>query len=192
MKTPEEQFIWAISVCSVAQMRVTPVRREILNFLASSCVPVTLEMISQAEGVRDHCDVTTVYRTLMLFKEADIVRLVGSSRKESHFCLNVPGENNHFLICRECGRTVLLRLPVLTVKEIAAAAAASGFSPSKQDYEVHGVCNNCHQARLKLPLPSKLAVGSLGSGANQSRCNLLANNVIEPGRAPGKMPPPTI
>mgnify|MGYP001581057674 CR=1 FL=1 len=158
MKTPEEQFIWAISVCSVAQMRVTPVRREILNFLATSRVPVTLEMISQAEGVRGHCDATTVYRTLMLFKEADIVRLVGSSRKESHFCLNVPGENNHFLICRECGCTVLLRLPEITVREIAAAAATSGFSPSKQDYEVHGVCNDCQEARLREPLPSKLAV----------------------------------
>ena len=141
-------------------MRVTPVRREILNFLATSRVPVTLEMISQAAGVRGHCDVTTVYRTLMLFKEADIVRLVGSSRKESYFCLNVPGENNHFLICRECGRTVLLRLPVMTVKEIAAAATTSGFSPSKQDYEVHGVCNNCQHARQNEPLPSKLAVGA--------------------------------
>ncbi len=158
MKTPEEQFVWAISVCSVAQMRVTPVRRAILHFLATSRVPVTLEMISQAEGVRGHCDATTVYRTLMLFKEADIVRLVGSSRKESYFCLNVPGENNHFLICRECGRTVLLRLPVLTVKEIAAAAATSGFSPSKQDYEVHGVCNDCQQARQNEPLPSKLTI----------------------------------
>ena len=158
MKTPEEQFVWAISVCSVAQMRVTPVRRAILHFLATSRVPVTLEMISQAEGVRGHCDATTVYRTLMLFKEADIVRLVGSSRKESYFCLNVPGENNHFLICRECGRTVLLRLPVLTVKEIAAAAATSGFSPAKQDYEVHGVCNDCQQARQNEPLPSKLTI----------------------------------
>lgn len=163
MKTVEEQFAWAIGVCRKAQMRLTPVRRAILQFLATSRVPVTLEMISQVEGVRDHCDATTVYRTLMLFKEADIVRLVGSSRKESHFCLNVPGENNHFLICRECGRTVLLNLTPATENQISDAAAASGFSPSKQDYEVHGVCNDCQQARQGEPLPSKLTVASRGA-----------------------------
>jgi Fur family zinc uptake transcriptional regulator len=166
VKTVEDYFTWAISVCSVAQMRLTPVRRAILQFLATSRVPVTLEMISAAEGVGGNCDATTVYRTLMLFKEADIVRLVGSLRKESHFCLNVPGENNHFLICRECGRTVLLRLPVMTVKEIAAAAATSGFSPSKQDYEVHGVCNDCQQARQNKPLPSKLTVSAQAADVN--------------------------
>ena len=163
MKTPEEQFIWAISVCSVAQMRLTPVRRAILGFLASSHVPVTLETISASQGVSGHCDMTTVYRTLMLFKEAGIVRLVGSSRKESFFCLNMPGQNNHFLICRECGQTSVLRLPERTADEIAAAAAASGFSPAKQDYEVHGLCNHCQSARQSARLPSKLPVASNAS-----------------------------
>ena len=160
MKTTHENIIWAISVCSVAQMRVTPVRRAILEFLASSRVPVTLETISASQGVSGHCDMTTVYRTLMLFKEADIVRLVGSSRRESFFCLNVPGRNNHFLICRECGQTSVLRLPDRTAGEIAAAAAASGFSPTTQDYEVHGLCNHCQSTRQSVRLPNKLPVAS--------------------------------
>jgi len=164
MKLAEEQFVWAISVCSVAQMRVTPVRRAILRFLATSPMPVTLELIAQAEGVRGHCAGTTVYRTLMLFTEADIVHLVGSSRKKSYFWLNVPGGNNHFLICRACGRTVPLNLPLPTETQISEAAAASGFSPAKQDYEVHGVCNACQQARQREPLPSKLAVGDCAAG----------------------------
>jgi Fe2+ or Zn2+ uptake regulation protein len=145
-------------------MRLTPVRRAILRFLATSSVPVTLEIVSLAKGVGGHCDGTTVYRMLMLFKEADIVRLVGSSRKESHFCLNVPGEDNHFLICRECGRMVLLRFASATVSDLAAAAVASGFSATGQDYEVHGVCNACQQTRLHEPLPSKLAVGARAGG----------------------------
>ena len=135
-----------------------------LRFLATNPVPVTLELISHAEGVRGHCAATTVYRTLTLFTEADIVRLVGSSRKKSYFCLNVPGGNNHFLICRECGRTVSLNLPLPTENQISEAAAASGFSPVKQDYEVHGVCNACQQARQREPLPSKLAVGARAGG----------------------------
>lgn len=162
MKTSEEQFIWAMSVCSSAQMRVTPVRQAILDFLATIRVPVTLETISDAPGVRGHRDSTTVYRTLMLFKDADIVRLVGSSRRERFFCLNVPGENNHFLICRECGETSVLRLPERTASEVAAAAAACGFSPTKQDYEVHGLCNECQLARKAAHIPSKLTVAIRG------------------------------
>jgi Fur family transcriptional regulator, zinc uptake regulator len=160
MKTSDDQFIWAMSVCCSAQMRVTPVRQAILEFLATSRVPVTLETVSNAPGVSGHCDSTTVYRTLMLFREADIVRLVGSSRRERFFCLNVPGENNHFLICRECGQTSVLRLPERTVSEVAAAAAASGFSPTKQDYEVHGLCNECQSARKEAHIPSKLPVAN--------------------------------
>jgi len=158
MTTPHDNFVWAMSVCSVAQMRVTPVRRAILEFLSSSRMPVTLETISAAPGVSGHCDSTTVYRTLILFKEADIVRLVGTSRRESFFCLNVPGRNNHFLICRECGQISVLRLPDRTAEEIEAASAASGFSPSKQDYEVHGVCNDCLHVRRSRSLPNKLTV----------------------------------
>jgi Fe2+ or Zn2+ uptake regulation protein len=137
-------------------MRVTPVRRAILEFLASSRVPVTLETVFASPGVSGHCDMTTVYRTLMLFKEADIVRLVGSSRRESFYCLNVPGKNNHFLICRECGQTSVLHFPERTAEEIAAAVAAAGFSPTKQDYEVHGLCNSCQSSRRTAQLPSKL------------------------------------
>ena len=164
MKTAADQSIWTFSICKAAQMRLTPVRRAILQFLATSRVPVTLEKISQAEGVLGQCDVTTVYRTLMLFKAADIVRLVGSSRKESLFCLNVPGKNNHFLVCRDCGRTVSLHLGAATESEIAAAAALSGFSPSKQDYVVHGICNDCQKSRQRESLPSKLIVGTRATG----------------------------
>jgi Fe2+ or Zn2+ uptake regulation protein len=136
---------------------MTPVRHAMLSFLAATHTPVTLQMIVQADGVRGVCNATTVYRTLMLFKAADIVRFVASSRKESYFCLNVPGENNHLLICRECGRTVVLNLTRNLEDRISEEVAARGFSASKQDCEIHAVCNDCHQARRLEPLPSKMA-----------------------------------
>lgn len=137
---------------------MTPVRHAMLSFLATIHTPATLQTIARAEGVRGVCNATTVYRTLMLFKATDIVRQVASSQKESCFCLNVPGENNHLLICRECGRTVLLHLPRSLEDRISEEIAARGFSASKQDCEIHAVCNNCHNARRLEPLPSKMAI----------------------------------
>ena len=103
MKTFKERCAWAISSCRKARMRLTPAREAILSFLAQQRTPASLEMVSQADGVRGRCDATTVYRTLMLFKEAELVRVVGTPRKASYFVLNAPGDSVHFLICHDCG-----------------------------------------------------------------------------------------
>ncbi|MCL4789309.1 MAG: transcriptional repressor [Verrucomicrobia bacterium] len=170
MKTAEQRKSWALQVCLQAKMRLTPIREKILAFLAVQHLPVSLEAVTQADGIQGSCDAATAYRTLMLFKEADIVRFVGSSRKESHFCLNGPDENNHFLICRECGRTVLLRVTPTALNEISAAVAASGFSLSRQDHEIHGVCNTCQQRRVREPLPNKLAAVAEGVPKVSASC----------------------
>lgn len=139
-------------------MRLTPVRKAILFFLAQQRTPATLEMVSQAEGVRGRCDSTTVYRTLMMFKEADIIRLVGTLRKASYFLLNVPGDSAHFLICRRCGCVAELPLPGSLSAEIGRIASSRGFSPTPQDCEVYGLCETCQAARKTETMPSKLIV----------------------------------
>ena len=156
MKTFKERRDWATSACRQAQMRLTPVREAILSFLSQRRVPATLEMVSQADGIRGQCDSTTVYRTLMMFKEAELVRLVGTPRKASHFMLNVPGDNAHFLICRRCGSSTELPLPSPMSAEIGRIASARGFSPAPQDCEIYGLCASCQAARKTEVLPSKL------------------------------------
>ncbi len=156
MTAAAQRLAWAMASCHKAQMRVTPVREAILAFLATRRIPASLDMVSQADGVHGHCNATTVYRTLMMFKEADLVRLVGTAHKASHFVLNVPGENNYFLICRRCGCISELPLPqpiALTIQEVAAA---QGFTPTRQDCEVYGLCESCQTATYARILPSKL------------------------------------
>jgi len=147
-------------------MRLTPVREAILSFLAQQRTPASLEMVSQAEGVRGQCDATTVYRTLMLFKEAELVRVVGTPRKTSYFVLNVPGDSAHFLICRRCGCVAELPLPDPFSSEIGRLASSRGFSPVT-DCEVHGLCENCQTARKTQIPPSKLIVRVKPSTAHE-------------------------
>lgn len=158
MKTFKERHRWALSSCRTAQMRLTPVREAILSFLAQRCTPASLEMVSQADGVRGKCDATTVYRTLMMFKEAELVRAVGTPRKASYFVLNAPGDSTHFLICRRCGCVAELPLPDPMSAAIGCIASARGFSPTPQDWEVHGLCENCHTALKTQTVPSKLII----------------------------------
>src|SRR5882724_8194146 len=99
MKTSVERLSWALTTCRKLQMRMTPVRSSVLTYLAEQRTPVDLASTAQALGVKHHCDETTVYRTLMLFKDASLVRVVGTAGKTTHYVLNVPDDGCHFLIC---------------------------------------------------------------------------------------------
>ena len=114
-------------------MRLTPLRQAMLAFLATQRMPVSLEMIAQADGVRGQCDATTVYRTQALFKAADIVRQVGTPAQISLFLLNVPDETRQFLICRRCGCIKEMAVPGQKVESLRRTVVAQGFSPSGQD-----------------------------------------------------------
>jgi Fe2+ or Zn2+ uptake regulation protein len=137
-------------------MRLTPLRQAMLAFLAAQRMPVSLEMIAQADGVCGQCDATTVYRTQALFKAADIVRQVGTPGKVSLFLLNVPEETRQFLICRRCGCIKEMALPDETLESLRRAVVAQGFSPSGQDCEVYGVCPTCGAASHRQAPSSKL------------------------------------
>jgi len=157
MKTREERLAWALETCRRMQWRMTPVRRAILSFLADRRTPGTLEVIAGAEGVHNCCDATTVYRTLMMFKEAELVRLVGTARKNSCFLLNLPGESGSFLICRSCGEIVELKLPPDLAERISLISIGHGFVPTRQDYEVHGLCQKCQTRLQNKVIPAKLS-----------------------------------
>ena len=152
--------MWATTSCRKGQMRLTPVREAILSFLAQQRVPATLKMVARADGVRGRCDETTVYRTLMMFKEAELIRLVGTPRKANYFVLNVPDDSADFLICRRCGCIAELSLPGHVSAEIGRIVSARGFSPMKQDFEIHGLCADCHSKNQTQTMPTKLMVRS--------------------------------
>lgn len=137
-------------------MRLTALRREILCFLAAQRLPVSLDAIADAPGICGQCDSTTVYRNLMLFKAAEIVRLVGTPGKVSYFVLNMPGEPRHFLICRRCGCITELLMPPAITESVQQLSLAHGFTAMPQDHEVHGLCASCETARAKETAPCKL------------------------------------
>jgi Fe2+ or Zn2+ uptake regulation protein len=158
LSAADQRLAWAVAACHNAQMRLTPLRQAVLAFLATQRMPVSLEMIAQADGVRGQCDATTVYRTQALFKAADIVRQVGTPGKVSLFLLNVPEEARQFLICRRCGCIKEIALPHQVIKAVGEVATLHGFSSPWQDYAVYGLCPACaaatrdHTPASKLPL----------------------------------------
>lgn len=169
LSAADQRLAWAVAACRNAQMRLTPLRQAMLAFLATQRMPVSLEMIAQADGVRGQCDATTVYRTQALFKAADIVRQVGTPGKVSLFLLNVSDETRQFLICRRCGCIKEIALPHQVIESIREVATLHGFSSPWQDYEVYGLCPACAAAtRHQIPA-SKLPLSCEPAGKSPPR-----------------------
>jgi Fe2+ or Zn2+ uptake regulation protein len=134
---------------------LTPARRAVLAFLAGQRKPVNWEMVAGDEGVSHQCDSSTVYRSLILFNQAKIVRMVATPGKRSLFILNMPGENSHFLVCRRCGCIVDLPLPHHVIASVQEIVTRVGFAASFQDHAVHGLCTTCASIHRKETPPSK-------------------------------------
>lgn len=166
MKTPDERLAWALEACRRMRMRLTPGREKILAFLATRRVPVSLNALMQAEEMRGVCDATTAYRTLMLLREVEVLRQVGLPDKVSFFVLNVPGENNHFLICRQCG--TITELPAESHCEHMEhdVAATHGYAQLYHELQFFGLCPACQQQPARV-ISAKLPVIACKHGTHK-------------------------
>lgn len=127
-----------------AGLKITPVRLEILQFLARAARP-----LSHADILAHipHLDRVTLYRTLASFADADIAHQVQGLDGTWRFCAHArrgercPGNHPHFL-CTSCGRMVCLldqRMPRVDVPE--------GYGVEGKQFVVYGICEECREAK---------------------------------------------
>ena len=145
MSTTDQRLAWALQVCHRVKMRPTVIRQKLLAFLAAGRGPVSLEAVMQADGIRGFCNATTAYRTLMLFKELEVIRQVSLPNKISYFVLNMPGESSPFLICRCCGQITALPAVESVVQLEGAVAATRGYARLYHELEFFGICPACQK-----------------------------------------------
>jgi len=85
--------------------------------------------------------IATVYRSLQLLADADLVDVIHSEEGEASYrrCSIL---HHHHLVCRVCGRAVEAQAPAVE-KWVAAIAAEHGFSDISHDLEIFGTCSDC-------------------------------------------------
>ena len=145
-----------MAFCRAARLVITPAREKILRCLATRRTPASMDMMAQSDELRGECDSVTIYRTLGLFKDIDLVRRVGLHKRNSYFVLNAPGAACHYLICRHCEAVVELPCDDPVQAWAEKAAAAHGFTSAYHELEVYGVCPTCQQTRRNEVRPTKL------------------------------------
>lgn len=101
--------------------------------------------ISEVAHAVEHLNVglATVYRTIAVLENLDLLRRVHDHRGEHRYVATRPG-HAHPLVCRSCGLVVEFEACDLHAFE-ERLAAETGFTIESHELEVHGVCPQCQR-----------------------------------------------
>jgi len=124
-------------------LRCTIERLAILKSLWENGGHPSAEMIANklAEGPL-YVSRATVYRTLDLLVEADLLCCSNLGEGHRHYEINV--EHHDHLICRHCGRIIEVQSPELERMQNRICVEAD-FVPQSHTLEIVGLCGDCHR-----------------------------------------------
>ncbi len=141
---PAERVALAMSLCSARGVRLTELRRQILELLWESGRPTGAYELIEALKLRDSRAVgpPTVYRTLEFLMSQ---RLVSKIESRNAYVPCAHPERRHdclFFICSDCGASA--ELEDLRVERLLAEdAAVLGYRVTRRVVEVEGTCASC-------------------------------------------------
>jgi Fur family ferric uptake transcriptional regulator len=86
--------------------------------------------------------IATVYRTVELFLETGVLRVLNLKGSQPVFELNRPGDHHHHLICRNCRR--ITEFNSCNFKSIAGEIEeVTRFKIEEHALEAYGLCSAC-------------------------------------------------
>ncbi len=134
-------------LCRDQNLRLTPMRRRVLEELSRASEPLTAYDL--ADLVRDEKRVApvTVYRALEFLLDAKLIHRI-VTRNAYTPCDHAPhhDETPVFLVCANCG--TVEEIPSETFgHDLAEAIARTGFKPKSRVFEIEGECAKCQAAR---------------------------------------------
>jgi Fur family zinc uptake transcriptional regulator len=142
-----ETISHAEQVCRERAQKFTPIRREVLQALASSHRPLgAYEVIDALAKSMPRPAPITVYRALDFLMANGLVHRI-ESRNAYLACAHDhdAAAMVAFLICERCGSVG--EIPAAPVAQsLSAAARASGFVPKLSVVEITGTCAHCQKA----------------------------------------------
>jgi Fur family zinc uptake transcriptional regulator len=135
----------ADATCSASGLRLTPLRRRVLELVWGSHTPVkAYDLLSTLGKERNQAAPPTVYRALDFLLEAGLVHRIASLNAFVGCGEPGAGHSGQFLICTACGTVAELDEPALT-RTIAASAERLGFEVRRETVEIAGLCAGCRR-----------------------------------------------
>jgi Fur family zinc uptake transcriptional regulator len=141
-----KSFVRAVELASRERgLRLTPLRREVLELLADADKPVkAYDLLDQLRSRLANAAPPTVYRALDFLLEHGFIHKLESIN--AYVSCHHPAEAHQvpFLICDVCATAVEV-CDERVADLIEAQAKTLGFRAQAQTLEVHGVCKDCRK-----------------------------------------------
>ncbi len=125
--------------------KLTGPRLAILKYLAAEKGHPDITEIYDGikkENLNTSIGIATVYRTIDLFLELEIVRALTLNDNQLRYELNQPGDHHHHLICKACQQIV--EFGNCSFQLIAGEIEkVTRFRIDEHNLEVYGLCPKC-------------------------------------------------
>jgi Fur family zinc uptake transcriptional regulator len=129
--------------CAISGVRLTPIRRRVLELVWKNHEPVkAYDILDTLQSEKKGAAPPTVYRALEFLQQQGFVHKLESLN--AYIGCGAPGHNNtsQFLICHSCG--VVAELDDIEIGEIISSKAGQlGFTPKQLTIEIKGLCILC-------------------------------------------------
>jgi len=132
------------SALNVTGLRVTSQRALILEIIRRGHLDAD-EIYRQAQAKQPRLSLSTVYRTLRMFKKLGLVEELHFDETHHHYEIKPPSEHQH-LVCLSCGKIMEFEYP-LSPKMKRDIAREKGFEVTSVEIRMTGYCSKCRQNR---------------------------------------------
>jgi Fe2+ or Zn2+ uptake regulation protein len=125
-----------------AGKRITPERRLLIEIVTANPHLDADRIHRLAKRARPEIGLATVYRTLKVLEECELVRTDGLGEGHAHY--EIHGDDHVHLVCSECGKILDVPVPAALLKRIESR----GFRLQRTHFECFGVCAECAKRRV--------------------------------------------
>jgi len=126
---------------------MTPQRRAVVHALARSPRHMTTtELHAVAAAERHDVGLVTVYRTLRLLADLNLLCQLSPDNRQPTFLLRRPDEHHHHLVCSGCGHVVDFTSSDVERLELRLAHE-TGYQIEGHILEFTGRCPDCRSGR---------------------------------------------
>jgi Fur family zinc uptake transcriptional regulator len=133
----------AAGLCQARGVRLTPLRRQVLELVWQSHAPVgAYQILERLAGARGRVAPPTVYRALEFLAREGLVHRI--DRLNAYIGCSAPMRPHqaYFLICRSCGAAAEFHEPELD-RTLARCVARARFRLETATVELAGLCARC-------------------------------------------------
>ena len=146
-RAPAERLALAMALCNERGVRMTSLRRQVMELLLERAYPTSAYELIEALKHKNARAVgpPTVYRALDFLTAQ---RLVAKVESRNAYVPCAYPESDHdciFFICNDCGASIEMEAPRIE-QHLTEGAAKTGFSVTRCMVEMQGTCARCISA----------------------------------------------